>query len=108
MAKKKEDAVDSRSEFIQAIEALAKEKEIDKEILFEAIESSLVMACKREFGKGEGDAKKTTIENVRVDMNRSTGEFHVFMDKTVVKEVMDDSQEISVAEAELKFPGSKE
>ena len=45
MAKKQEDVVDVRGEFVQAIEALAKEKEIDKEILFEAIESSLVMAC---------------------------------------------------------------
>lgn len=106
MAKKKEDVVDVRGEFVQAIEALAKEKEIDKEILFEAIESSLVMACKREFGKGEG-ADKKAIENVRVDMNRETGEFHVYMEKTVAAEVLDDSQEISEAEAELKFPGSK-
>ena len=107
MAKKKEEAVDSRSEVISAIEELAKEKEIDKETLFEAIESSLVMACKREFGKGEGvEAKKNSIENVRVDMDRQTGELHVYMEKTVVENVEEDSQEISKAEAELKFPGS--
>ncbi len=103
MAKKKEEAFDASKEFVLAIEALAKEKEIDKEILFEAIESSLVMACKREFASGE----KNNIENVRVDMNRETGEIHVYMEKEVVAEVLDDSQEISEAEAEAKFPGSK-
>ena len=107
MARKKQEKPDSKAEFISAIEQLAKEKEIDKEVLFDAIESSLVMACKREFGKSDGDAKKSNIENVRVDMNRTTGEFHVFMEKTIVPEVTDDSQEISEAEAELKFPGSK-
>lgn len=107
MAKKKEAVIDYKSEFITAIEELAKEKEIDKETLFEAIESSLVMACKREFGKSEGSDAKKNIENVRVDMNRQTGEVHVFMEKVVAKEVTDDSQEISEAEAELQFPGSK-
>ncbi|MBR1874507.1 MAG: hypothetical protein IJ807_06345, partial [Eubacterium sp.] len=83
MARKKQEKPDSKAEFISAIEQLAKEKEIDKEVLFDAIESSLVMACKREFGKSDGDAKKSNIENVRVDMNRTTGEFHVFMEKTI-------------------------
>ena len=35
------------SEFIGAIEEIAKEKGIDKELLLEAIETSLVSACKR-------------------------------------------------------------
>ena len=106
MAKKKEATQDTSSEFILAIEELAKEKEIDKETLFEAIESSLVMACKREF-EGEGADSKKSIENVRVDMNRQTGEFHVYMEKTVVAEVTEDSQEISEADAAEQFPGSK-
>lgn len=108
MAKKKEAATDSKkNEFIEALEELAEEKEIEKETLFEAIESSLVMACKREFSKGDQDASKKSIENVRVDMDRTTGEFHVYMDKTVVAEVSDRSQEISEADAKELFPKSK-
>ena len=112
MAKKKETVEKGNAEIIAALEELAREKEIDKETLFEAIESSLVMACKKEFGKGEvsGPDNKKSIENVRVDMDRTTGEFHVYLDKTVVDKTsdeIDEITEISVAEAELKFPKAK-
>ncbi len=107
MAKKKTQTVDEKAEFIKALEELAKEKEIDKETLFEAIESSLVMACKKEFGKAETGEGKKPIENVRVDMNRTTGEIHVFMDKEIVKEVTDEATEISEADAEVSFPDKK-
>ena len=51
-------------EFLTALELVAKEKGIDKEIIFEAIEASLVSACKKHFG---------TSQNIKVDMNRETG-----------------------------------
>ena len=59
-------------ELIQALTEIEKEKDIDKEILFEAIENSLLAACKNQYGKAD---------NVRVILDRKTGEFHVYLDK---------------------------
>ena len=39
------------AEVISAIDALAKEKKINKEVLYSKIESALVSAYKRSFGK---------------------------------------------------------
>lgn len=77
-------------EFIEAIDALEKEKEISKDILIKAIESALVSAYKKNYG---------TSQNVRVDIDREGGDINVFMQKDVVEEVADDTIEISVAEA---------
>ena len=81
-------------EFLTALELVAKEKGIDKEIIFEAIEASLVSACKKHFG---------TSQNIKVDMNRETGEVKCFTQKTVVETVEDPQLEMSLEAArELK------
>ncbi|MBQ9765131.1 MAG: transcription termination/antitermination protein NusA [Lachnospiraceae bacterium] len=80
-------------ELIEALNILEKEKDISKEILFEAIENSLITACKNHFGKAD---------NVRVTIDRKTGDFKVYADKTVVEEVTDEVMEISLANAKLK------
>jgi len=81
-------------EFLNALELVAKEKGIDKEIIFEAIEASLVSACKKHFG---------TSQNIKVDMNRETGEVKCFTQKTVVETVEDPQLEMSLETArELK------
>ena len=49
------------NEFIQALEQLQLEKGIDKEVIFEAIEASLVTACKNNYG---------TSQNITVNMDR--------------------------------------
>lgn len=77
-------------EFIQAIEDLEKERQISKDVLIEAIESALVSAYKKNYG---------TSNNVRVDIDRETGDIAVLMRMDVVEEVMDDLTEISVEEA---------
>lgn len=79
---------------IEALNAIEKEKDISKEILLEAIENSLVAACKNEYGKAD---------NIRVNLDRETGEFHVYQDKVIVEEVEDRMLQISLAEAEVKF-----
>lgn len=84
-------------ELIEALNAIEKEKDISKEILLEAIENSLVAACKNEFGK---------TDNVRVNLDRETGEFHVYQDKVVVEEPEDTMLQMSLTEAEVKFPGT--
>ncbi len=82
--------MDNSTEFITALEQVAKEKGIDKEIIFEAIETSLVTACKKNFG---------TSQNVKVIINRDTGRVDVFAMKTVVEEVTDENLEISLEQA---------
>ena len=77
-------------EFIEAIGALEKEKDISKDILIEAIESALVSAYKNNYG---------TSQNVRVNIDRELGDIDVFMRKDVVEEVEDDMIEISLEEA---------
>jgi len=79
-------------ELIEALNILEKEKDISKEVLFEAIENSLITACKNHFGKAD---------NVRVTIDRETGDFNVFAEKTVVEEVTDEFLEMSLANAKL-------
>lgn len=81
------------AEFIEALRLLEKERGIDAEVLIEAIEEALVLAYKREF-----DAK--TIDNIRAEVDRDTGEMRVFLQKTVVEEVEDNNAEISLEDAQ--------
>lgn len=81
------------SELIEALNLLEETKNIDKEIIMEAIEASLVSACKRDFGKSD---------NIKVNMDRTTGEIVVLAEKTVVEEVQDPALEISLAKARMR------
>ncbi|MGI6357509.1 MAG: transcription termination factor NusA [Bacillota bacterium] len=78
------------AEFIQAIHDIAREKGIEESVLFDAIEAALSSAYKRNFG---------TAQNVKIDINRDTGEIHVYGQRTVVEEVQDPLLEISLADA---------
>ena len=82
-------------EFLNALELVAKEKGIDKEIIFEAIEASLVSACKKHFGSSQ---------NIKVDMNRETGEVKCFTQKTIVETVEDPQLEMSLDMARIANP----
>jgi len=78
------------SEFINAIGDLEKEKGISAEILFDAIEVALITAFKKNFDSNE---------NVRVSMDRETGDIHVYAQRTVVEEVEEPDLQISLEEA---------
>ena len=80
------------TELLEALNILEKEKNVSKESLLEAIENSLITACKNHFGKSD---------NIRVDMNHETCEYHVYQEKTVVEEVTDNALEISLANAKM-------
>ncbi len=80
-----------KAEFIDALRQIKKEKGIDEEIIFEAIETSLVSACKKHFG---------TSQNIKVEMNRETGDVEVFAQKDVVEEVEDGLLQISLEDAQ--------
>ena len=78
------------NELLEALLIIEKEKDISKETLLEAIENSLITACKNHFGKSD---------NIKVDINPKTCEFHVYAEKTVVEQVEDPVMEISLEQA---------
>jgi len=82
--------MDNGRELIDALKMVSKEKGIDQEVIFEAIEASLVSACKKHFGP---------TANVRVVVDRETGEYIVLASKTVCETVQDDMAEISLTDA---------
>ena len=80
-------------ELMEALNNLEKEKEISKETLFEAIENSLLTACKNHFGKAD---------NITVQIDRETGDFMVYATKDIVAtydEVEDDVTQICIDDA---------
>ena len=80
-------------ELMEALDILEKEKEISKETLFEAIENSLLTACKNHFGKAD---------NVKVEIDRETCDFLVYAEKEVVEtkdDVEDDCIQIALEDA---------
>lgn len=77
-------------ELIEAIKLLVQEKGIDEETIFNALESALVAAYRKNYG---------TSQNVKVTINRETGEIHVYAQKKVVEDVYDNLLEISLEDA---------
>ncbi|TYP54291.1 transcription termination factor NusA [Thermosediminibacter litoriperuensis] len=82
-------------EFIEALDQIEKEKGISKEILLEAIEAALVSAYKKNYG---------TSQNVKINIDRETGEVKVFSQKTVKEDVKDPLLEISLFDAKKINP----
>ena len=80
------------NELLEALNVLEEEKNISKETLLEAIENSLITACKNHFGKSE---------NVKVNIDPETCEYHVFQEKKVVEKVEDPVEEISLVNAKM-------
>lgn len=72
-------------EFIKALNNIVEEKNISKEIVFEAMEQALSAAYKKNY------ASKT---NVRVDINKETGEIKVFSYLVVVDEIDEGSETV--------------
>lgn len=77
-------------EFMEALNLVEKEKGIDKEIIFEAIEASLVSACKKNFG---------STQNIKVTIDRESGQVACYAQKTVVEEIEDEQNEILLEDA---------
>ena len=72
-------AIDSK-ELVIAMDELEKENGIKKDVLLEAIETALVTAYKRNFD---------SAENVRITMDKDTGEIHVYAEKDIVEKPED-------------------
>jgi len=82
-------------ELLEALEILEREKNISKTVMLEAIENSLLTACKNHFGKAD---------NIKVNINSETCDFAVLSEKEVVEQVEDPLIQISLAEAKMIAP----
>lgn len=80
------------NELLEALTILEQEKNIPKETLLDAIENSLITACKNHFGKSD---------NIRVHIDPESCEYHVYQEKTVVEAVEDPVTEIDLANAKM-------
>ncbi|HHU71224.1 MAG TPA: transcription termination/antitermination protein NusA [Clostridiales bacterium] len=85
--------MDANKELIEALNQIEKEKDISKDILLEALENSLLAACKNNFGRAD---------NIKVNIDRETGKVNVYSMKEVVEEVTDSVLQISLAQAKMK------
>lgn len=80
------------TEFMQALDELVKDRGIDRDVLLETIEQALISAYKKNFG---------SAQNVRIDLNKNTGDIKVYSQRLVVDEsdLYDNFLEIELAEA---------
>ncbi|NLO09629.1 MAG: transcription termination/antitermination protein NusA [Clostridiales bacterium] len=85
--------MDANRELIDALNQIEREKDISKEVLLDALENSLVAACKNNFGRAD---------NIKVNIDRVTGAVFVYAMKEVVEEVTDPVTQISLAQAKMK------
>lgn len=107
MAKRKNEE-ESRETIVDLVKLLAEERDIDEEEIFQAIESGIVAAYRREFKQefkqdSKIDAKQET-KKVVAEIDRETGEIYLYRLVEVVDEVEDEANEISVKDARM-VPG---
>lgn len=87
------------AEFMRALNDIAEQKGIDKEVVLEALEAGMVSAYKKNYN--------TASENFKVDLNRKTGDIKVYIQKEVLAtddEIEDDMIQISLEEAKKYEP----
>ncbi|KTR26520.1 transcription termination/antitermination protein NusA [Exiguobacterium sp. A1_3_1] len=78
-------------QLLEAINQIAKEKEIDKNIIIDALEQALISAYRRNFGKES--------EAVKVEFDQQTGDIRVFALKEVVERLTQPEEQLSLEEA---------
>lgn len=90
--------MEGNKELIDALNQIEREKDISKDVLIEAMENSLVAACKNHYG---------TADNIKVNIDRKTGAVSVFSERKIVEEVENPVLQISMEEVKAKFPKKK-
>ncbi len=86
------------SELIRAINQIAAEKELSKQVILEAIEAALISAYRRNFG---------TAANVVARIDPETGAISIYAQKEVVEEVTDPRTQITLEEARKIDPDAQ-
>ena len=91
---RKKNEEEPKDTIVSLVKLLAEERDIDEEEVFQAIESGLVAAYRREFGGNKQD-----IKSVSAEIDRETGEIYVYKLVEVVDDVVDEANEISIEDA---------
>src|SRR2546426_16963 len=86
-------------ELMKALEQIEEEKGIGKEVIIEAIEAALLSAYKKNYG--------ASAQNMRIEVDRDTGEMRAYQIRTIVETVEDEHTQISLAEAQQWDPSAK-
>ncbi|MFC1618283.1 transcription termination factor NusA, partial [Patescibacteria group bacterium] len=91
--------------FLEAITQLAEEKNIDRKVVIETIEAALAAAYRKDYGEPD--------QNIKVTLDEKSGNFKVFDEKTVVKELDEEMEKrerefILLADAKKKKKTAKE
>ena len=96
---KAEVKTDNKTEVIEAVRMLAKEKELNEDQLFNTIEDALKAAYKKNSPRNE-----TVPNNLDVTVNRTTGVISVYARKLIVEEMEDPINQITLEEAKKLNP----
>ncbi len=91
---------------IEAVKDLEKDKGISSEMLFDTIETAIVMGLKRKHATDHKHEKldvKTPFDNFKAELNRTNGEIKIYYMRDVVEEVMDPDSQISLEDAKSKI-----
>ena len=91
---RKKNEEEPKDTIVSLVKLLAEERDIDEEEVFQAIESGLVAAYRREFGGNKQD-----IKSVSAEIDRESGEIYVYKLAEVVDDVVDEANEISIEAA---------
>ncbi len=83
-------------EILHIIDLLCREKNIDREILVDAVKTAVEAAARK---------KLPHIETLQSRFNEETGEVEILTEKTVVTQVQDPELEISLKQADKLAPG---
>jgi N utilization substance protein A len=75
------------AELLRALDQIEEEKGISKDVIVEAIEAALLSAYKKNFG--------ATAQNMRIEMDRESGEMRAYQVRTIVEEVDDPTTQIA-------------
>lgn len=78
-----------QSQFVTAIEQICEEKGISKDSVIEAIEAALIAAYKKDFGDKD--------QEVRVTLDKDSGEARIYVSKEVVKEVQEGFEMLQIS-----------
>lgn len=90
------------ADFMRALNDIAVQKGIDREVVIEALEVGMISAYKKNYN--------TSNENFKVDLDRKTGDIKVYIQKEVVEtddEIEDDMLQICLEEANAIDPELK-
>ena len=88
------------AEFIEALKEIAKSKEISEDFIFTTLEDALIAAYKKNYSSKNGEGN----QNVVIEINRETGENHIYARKNIVDTVENDVLEISLEDAKKIDP----